>query len=277
MRNFSTTRIPGPLGARIGFHRQGFGAANRKPLKKPAFSKIDRTDFAITLSERRMSPGLINQSNASLCGPASLMYIVANDNPDLYEQYATDLYETGKAKLGSLEVSPGEDCRAYDPTGKISAADWVALASLRDSENAIFDYDEADDALAGITLPGQLSDWLESAGYHHVSNETNLYFTKGEDDFRHAAQLLSQGYRVCLFIDMNGVSSGGNHRGRLRQIFTTANHWVVLKSVTQLTQHSVQFTIYTWGNDNHSVPNSAVTMSMDYWLQNFYGYVAGKP
>ncbi len=276
MRNFSTTRIPGPLGARMGFHKQGLDAGNRKSLKKPAFSNIDRTDFALTLSERRISPGLINQSTASLCGPASLMHIVACDNPDLYEQYATDLYETGKAKLGSLQVSPGEDCRAYNPSGRIAAADWVALASLRDSENAIFDYDEADDAFAGITLPGQLSDWLESAGYHHVSNETNLYFTKGEDDFRNAARLLSQGYRVCLFIDMNGVDSG-NHRGHLRQIFTTANHWVVLKSVTQLTNDSVQFTIYTWGNDTHSVPNSGVTMSMDHWLQNFYGYVAGKP
>ena len=224
MQRFASTRIPGPLGARIGFQSHGL-EINRKPLRRAAFTRIDRLDFQLSLSARRMSPSLIDQSMASLCGPASLMYLVASDNPDLFRQYATDLYETGRAKLGSLRVSPGEDCRTYNPFGKIAAADWVTLASLRDSENAFFDYDDADDAFAGITLPGQLADWLESAGYHNVSNETNLYFTKGEDDFREAANLLSEGYRVCLFIDLNGVDSG-SHRGHLRQISTTANHWV---------------------------------------------------
>ncbi len=273
MKNFSSTRLPGPLGAHLGSTAFGKSTLSQKT---PAFSKIDRLDFRLTLDARRANPGTINQSKASLCGPASLMYSLACDKSNVYAQYATDLFETGKANLGKLRVTPGADCRNYNPFGKISAADWVTLASLRDSENAFFDYDEADDELAGITLPGQLADWFESVGYSEVSNETNLYFTKGEDDFREAADLLSRGYRVCLFVDLNGVDTA-NRRGPLRQVFTTANHWVVLKSVSLLSSSALKFTIYTWGNDTHAVPKAGSTMSMDHWLQNFYGYVAAKP
>jgi hypothetical protein len=277
MGNYSRTRIPGPIGTRIGFNpSQWIEDVYSKPLGRAAFTNIDRLAFRETLKARCNRPSLIDQSVASLCGPASLMYLIASDNPGLYSQYANDLYETGQALLGALRVAPGEDCRSYNPTGKIAAADWVTLASLRDSENAVFDYDDADDAFAGITLPGQLSDWLGAVGYQSVSNETNLYFTKGEGNFREAVSLLNMGYRVCLFIDLNGVDQG-IRRGRLRQIFTTANHWVVLKEVSLLTTASVKFTIYTWGHDDHAVPRAGLTMSMEDWLQNYYGYVAGKP
>ena len=45
-----------------------------------------------------------------------------------------DLYDKGQAQFGTLKVKPGDACRNYDPK-KIAPVDWVALASLRDSDN----------------------------------------------------------------------------------------------------------------------------------------------
>ena len=54
-----------------------------------------------------------------------------NYKPELYVEYVIDLFTTGKARIGSLEVKPGTACRAYQPPkDKIAGVDWVALASL---------------------------------------------------------------------------------------------------------------------------------------------------
>lgn len=58
----------------------------------------------------------------------------------MYVQAARDLWRYGKTKIGKLNIVPGEGCR--HPVGHfyddISGLDWMTLAGLRDSENAIF-------------------------------------------------------------------------------------------------------------------------------------------
>ena len=74
--------------------------------------------------------------------------------PHLYTQYVIDLYRTGEARIGDLHVKPSAGCRAYQsPRDKIHPVDWIALASLRDSENSFLDYSSANDTAAGITIP----------------------------------------------------------------------------------------------------------------------------
>ncbi len=276
----SMYRSPNPLGFRTGRSGSSLSyptpASNTAPKQSLAFPKIDPVVFRNELRVRRDDPGLINQSSASLCGPSCLMHILATNYPSKYWQFGIDLYELGSAALGSLVIEPGEDCRSYKPDGRISSADWVTLASIRDSENGIFDYEDPSDEFSGITLPGELADWFESIGYHGVENETNLYLTKDFSDFAQAIQLFNQGYQVCLFIDANAVSSNRVSRGFFSQIATTANHWVVLRSISLVTEASVVFEVYTWGSGNHRVPQAG-TMSMSDWLKDFYGYVAAKP
>src|SRR5205823_12248465 len=139
----------------------------------------------------------INQATSSLCGPAALMFLVAKYWPSLYYQFVIDLYEFGKAKLNRLPITPSKGCRNFDPFGKmIDPADWVALAGVRDSENAIFQYSDVSDEASGITLPSTLAGWLERAGFKRVYNETNLYLTKGEKNLRDAAKLKRDGAEV---------------------------------------------------------------------------------
>ena len=243
-----------------------------KPQKPPAFRKIPRSEFYRSLTERYRDPSKIHQRGSSLCGPASLMFLTGTYRPGEYRRFVTELYENGESSLGRLKIKPGRDCKNYDPTGKIAAADWVALAGIRDSENLIFDYDEVEDAFAGITLPSSLAGWLEKAHFRDVINETNLLFTKGEGNLREANDLHRRGYRVCLLIHADGIQEPPSD-------FQTPlpNHWVVLTSDMFLTETSVRFEIFTWGEGKYRVPIAGTIMRMDQWLHNYYGYVACRP
>ena len=99
--------------------------------KKPpgtAFPNIPRTKVVGGLRLRLSTDGakFIAQKGSSLCGPAAVMFCVANRNPEMYAQYVMDLYDKGEAQFGTLTVKPGDACRNYDPK-RIAPVDWIAL------------------------------------------------------------------------------------------------------------------------------------------------------
>jgi hypothetical protein len=229
------------------------------------------------------------------------MYLLATHKPSIYQTFVRELYEKGEAMLGSLRVKPGTDCKNFDPSGKMAAADWVALAGLRDSENLFFDVDALSqpwplswiNGIAGISLPNHLESWLGATDFSIVENNTNLYFTKGPDDFRRAAKLFSEGSEVILFVDLAGLLKGARASSWFSQIFTLPNHWIVLREVMKLTDESVEFTVFSWGppdqnkdapwdddrvfNGNYMVPQDPIKMTLEHWSRYFYGYIACKP
>ena len=270
---YGASRIPGPS----GLHAYGDmlpPARFYAPPKPPAFTKISRVEFFETALERMMDISKISQRGSSLCGPASLMFLLGKHRPAEYFRFVSELYEYGRSWVGNLSIEPGEDCKNYDPSGKMAGADWVALAGIRDSENDVFDYDETGDAFAGITLPHELASWLDAAGFKDIVNETNLYLTKNESDFQQAIDFFNAGYDVCLFIDADGIESGATQRGAFGQIFTSPNHWVVLTSIKEIKPESVNFTVFSWGEGARRVPQDAAPMRLEHWLQYFYGFVA---
>jgi hypothetical protein len=235
------------------------------------FPNLDRNEVGAGMLMRIAHPGLLNQGDASLCGPTALMHGVASDNPGVYARFAIDLYEKGRAKLGRLMIEPGTDARNYSPNGKIPQVDWLTMASIRDSENWLFDYDDAEDEFAGITLPGELAHWFRKAGYTDVKNVTNVVFNKGTGTLDDADRLYAAGYRVCLFIGINMLKDETDRKGS-----TTAEHWVVLRSRVARAGGNVRLTVFTWGTGNHEVPQTGI-LSLENFYRNFYGYVAAKP
>jgi len=249
--------------------------AEKAPIRPPAFRNIPRYSFYQSLRERMADPSKISQRTTSLCGPASLMFLSGGRWPERYYRFVSTLYESGSSTLGNLRVKPGEDCLNCNPIGSISPADWVALAGIRDSENSLWDYDDVDDEIGGITMPSTLAKWLNQVGFQNVTNETNLYFTKGEDNLRAASELYHTGHHVCMLINATAISvapSSGDPSG----IFTSANHWVVLTSEMQFQGNNLSFTIFTWGERARRVPMGSGSMPVTWWLGGYYGYVACK-
>jgi len=257
-----------------------------------AFPNIPREQVVLGLRIRTAKPGSIYQANTSLCGPSSLLYNLLLDDPDVYVRYVIDLYETGAAMLGKTKVKPGESCRNYNPTGReapasepaggfgrpttavskgITGIDWITTASLRDSDNDVFNYDDPSDKFAGITLPNNLAGWMEGLGYTSVTNETNIFFTKSPEVFDHAARLLRQGQRVCIFVNSRLVAG----EEKVSHFYATPDHWVVLHDSDGLQKGTLAATFWTWAR-LVSVPLKG-SMSADTFCGNFFGYVAGSP
>jgi hypothetical protein len=233
-----------------------------------AFPNVARGDVVDGLRARVADPQTQNQKASSLCGPSALLYCLLNDNPEVYVQYVVDLYTTGRANLGTLTVQPGTDCRRYrPPPDKIAAVDWIALASLRDSDNSILDYESVDDTAAGITMPHSLAAWFRALGYGDVRNVTNVFFTKDRSDIDACDQLQTHGRWVCLFINAQMLEA---HTDESRSF--TPDHWVVLESDASVVGDALSISVYTWG-DIRRVP-FAGTLAVNHFCRNFYGYVS---
>jgi len=238
--------------------------------KEKGFARIARQDVVDGLRVRINDPSKVHQSAASLCGPAAFFYCVLEEMPHLYTQYVIDLYRTGEARLGGLHIKPSAGCRGYQPPpSKIHPVDWIALASLRDSENTLLDYSSADDTAAGITMPHSLANWFSKLKWRGVRNDTNVYFLKGRSEVNDCIRNFSSS-RICLFINMQMLDP---FKFAHRSVF--ANHWVVLTKNMTVQNNTIKFGVYTWGS-LLDIPRTG-TYPLDAFYRNFYGYVSTIP
>ena len=243
--------------------------------KKPpgtAFPNIPRTKVVGGLRLRLSTDGakFIAQKGSSLCGPAAVMFCVANRNPEMYAQYVMDLYDKGEAQFGTLTVKPGEACRNYDPK-RIAPVDWIALASLRDSENRYMDYASVDNDAAAITLPSTIKSWFQAAGYSQFYTSTQLFGSMVQNDLEitRAGAARKQGNDVCLFINGKMLVSMGS-------LSAIPDHWIVLTNPIRLDtkKREIAIEVFTWGSIR-TLPDTG-TANLDDFLKNYYGYVSAR-
>lgn len=234
-----------------------------------AFPGINRADVATGLRDRIANPKRIDTSNINLCGPAAFFYCLLNDNPDLYTRYVIEMYNTGTSQLGTLTVSPGSDCRNHRPNpSNVAAVDWVALASLRDSENSVLDFDDDDTGAGGVTMPHSMVDWFTACGYQQIADTTSVWVLSSPSDFGTMGRFYLQGRWVCLFINDNLLYASSETDWSV-----IPNHWVVLTSAVPVADGQTSFSVFSWGRD-YMIRKAAT----DELRRNLYGFVAAtKP
>jgi hypothetical protein len=240
------------------------------PKGRP-FPRIDLADIVTGLHDRVQDPIKQDQGAAALCCPAAFFYCVLNYKPELYVQYVIDLFTTGKARIGSLEVKPGMGCRVYKPPAdRIAGADWVALASLRDSDNMIMDVSSVDDDVAARSRPGEVAKWFREIGYKDVRDDSNFYFCKGRKEIEAFDRDMRFHRDVCLFVNDNMLDEGTN---KLKSTFM--NHCVVVDEPPEIKRDRISLSVYSWG-EIQSIPKVG-SLSLEEFSRNFYGYVSGTP
>ncbi|CDH00287.1 hypothetical protein [Xenorhabdus bovienii] len=222
------------------------------------------------------------QGWASLCGPAAFFYCLQKDRPDIYEQSARELWKYGKTKIGRLEIKPGDGCR--HPSGSfynngaptISGLDWITLASLRDSENAIFGYNQVEAETAGVTMWGKLTEWFEKAGYEKIFDNISIFSHSNINDIITLNDYIRKGYIVVSLISVGMLNgSAGETSGK--------NHWIVWegevsskgKSINLDSENEiVNLNMFTWGGISERVkPNN----NLNYFLKHTFGGLVFKP
>jgi hypothetical protein len=260
--------------------------AARPTRPPPPFLYMSRDQVAAGALKRIANPTLINQGQAGLCGPAAFLEIVATTDPESYAQAIVDLFEKGSARIGhggkSYKLEPGADLRHYQlpTTAKIDQADWIILASLRDSDflHNFIEFASYDNDVAAGTMVGRLAKWFRETGYQDVRDATNIMSSADLPNANEANNLLNKGFNVVLSINDNMLYSDLQDKG------SGANHFVVLLTPIQVVTGNVSFTVFTWG-EQRSIPSNKTSqdvlvkplpLSTSSFLKNYYGYVAGK-
>lgn len=262
-------------------------------LKNAGPSLVSSSKMAEQLLDRINYPYLIDQGYSSLCGPNVIMRCLAETRPLEYVSYVLDLYEFGEAKIGNLVVKPSLAClnatnkRVGSDKSSIAAADWIALASLRDSTNGILDYQSVNNQISGITLPSTVEHWFKKIGYSNVANRTNLFWDKGIDTLVKAQKAYASGHHVCLFINAKLISLPYT-------VMLTPDHWVVLSDsikvdgralhtipsdeLDDLGEKYIDVKVSTWGIGNMKLNkrNTSSKITVDEFTDYFFGYIAAK-
>jgi hypothetical protein len=130
----------------------------------PYFPRLNINQVVYDLVLRILEPRLIRQGGFGLCGPASFAVMIAKTDPVAYAKLAHDLLTGGKATVKFLRIEPCETVRNYDPADETGPADWLVLASIRNSDNIVAD----DLSHYGGTTIFQMFDWLRDLGYPTV-------------------------------------------------------------------------------------------------------------
>ena len=277
---------------------------------------VDKGVLLEDLRKRVGSPAKVAQKDTSLCGPACFIYALLNTRPDLYVQLVLDLYQYGKATLGTLQLEPSPEAGIRVPPG-MSPADWIALSGMKR------DYSHEKQQVAGITLPGTIEDWFAQIGFKSVVDDTNLFSTKELDALLPMQQAFSSGYSVCLLVHAEAFKDDSRDRSSF------PDHWVVLSSLIQIAKwdeakkilgpyvfinqqliaelkkelaeakskarevaalyerseeqieckHRIRFNVYSWGDDATPVQGVSQTpgeATLCYFLRHFFGYVKAR-
>jgi hypothetical protein len=254
-----------------------------------AWPSLDRATVASRLKDLISDPRSLDQATLNLCGPAALFMEWIGRDPKAFATFATTLFDTGTASMGSLDIKPDSELVNADYNTLVSQgsgdppaqADWMILGALRNAHQVFWQPSWVGDPkqeLAALTRPEELTDWFNATGiFSKVSNEANWATAAG---IPHATSItLAEGVSAVLLIHMNLIAQAtidgkpaaenvGQDNTFLMNQFP--NHYVHLLSevVPSIDNKTLRLSIWSWG---HSFLNMVVPQ--DAFVSNYYGAV----
>jgi hypothetical protein len=239
----TTTRVD-PVAAEI--------ASFRASTATPAWPTLDKQKVLTEIGNTVRDAYQVNQVNSPLCGPAVVVFELVRRNPLRYVQMCRALYETGRCATDSGVIQPGEACRKSAPQPELRQADWMLLAAMRDSANALFPVTNHSGGIAGISTPDELMGWsravLGMANVHYESTAVYGEFAA----MRGAQKALDRGGVAFLLISASLVTGE-------KPAVRIPDHWVAHTGATAINygtwwKHdsgSIKFDCYSWGKPRH--------------------------
>ena len=269
-----------------------------------AWPGLERRAVGSRLRELLVNPRLFQQGLLNLCGPATFLCMWTGRDPVGFARFAITLFEEGSAAIGSLTIAPSTALlqqdypalRARMQSDPCPQADWMTMGAIRNNDDALFVWTgEPGQGLPGLTLPEELTRWLQATGiYAQVSNEANWATLAG---WPHASNLLLFGGQdVALLLNTTAFGRGtaralrnSNAPGATTEPPSTANpitaderfilnqfpnHYVMLLNSPTTNydpgdadRGSAWLSIWTWAQSlSYEVPVSA-------FVDNYYGAV----
>ena len=237
---------------------------------------LDKKQVVADIRAQLSDPFRVDQGGQPFCGPASILFELVRKQPLRYVQICRSLFETGSFQGQTKQVTASNGLRQSQGRLRMGQADWMVLATWRESENLLFpvepDAPEIIRNLAGITKPWEMAGWTrEVLGYHHAKNTVTYLF--GEVDGLHeAARIIAAGGVAFALITAEGLLGEGKV-----PLLPYPDHWItVLGNITvqggnilQRQGNHISLDIYTWASKRHIDKNEGPFQ--DY----FWGIITG--
>lgn len=276
--------VPSParassLGDALEFKLTSFAAGTGNG----AWPKLPRAAIASRLTVLAKDASKVDQAGLNACGPAMAMHLFAKRKPLQFADFAIALYERGKAKFGTLDVS-GDGLFGKDPSSmtwdgnKPELLDWMLLSSVLRSEGGLTRFSgEPSDDFSGITFPGELQKWLSSGvGYSSVDDQANVFLDKDLDHLRKLSPAADLDIVVLINV---GVIQGTPKKGKAKQKTGISNkvqgmfpnHYFELEKPVVDDGTTITATGWTWGLSGYPFKGDRGD-----WKDGYYGALLAK-
>lgn len=237
---------------------------------------LDKKQVVADMRSRINDPFLVNQGGQPFCGPAAILFELVRKQPLRYAQICRSLFETGSCQTQTKHVEAPPRLRQSQGQLRMSQADWMVLATLRNSENLIFPVDpnapEIIRNLSGMTKSWEMNGWArEVLGYTNVKYDHTYIF--GElDALQEAANAIAKGGVAFALITAEGLLENQH------PLVPYPSHWISLLgnisiqpgTFGQPNSGKISFDIYTWAQKRH------VDVSQDTFKDYLWGIVMGE-
>jgi hypothetical protein len=206
---------------------------------------LDKATIISELRSRIADPFQINQGGQPFCGPASVLFELVRKQPSRYVQICQNLFESGGFQGTKLWIRADEELRGnVDRTLRMSQADWMVLATLRESENLLFPVEpNAPDLirnLAGMTKSWEIKGWIQELLGYSKTTHHQAYLFNDLDAMNQSIAAIQAGGVAMLLITAEGLL-----KDNLSPI-PFPSHWVTLLGNFGVNGDRVNFDIYTW-------------------------------
>jgi hypothetical protein len=219
---------------------------------------LNKDEILQEMQARLADPFSVNQGHQPFCGPASVLFELIRKFPKRYVDMCRSLYETGKFQAFHRPIETSISLRqASKDIENLGPADWMLLATLRESENLIFPVEpnapEIVRNIAGMTKSWEMMGWVrEILGYDHT-DYLHTWVLRDLTALRKAQAVIDQGGVAFGLITAEGLL------GDTPPKVMVPNHWVTLVGNTDIQKGTfwrhdsghVSFDIFTWAKRVH--------------------------
>ena len=170
-----------------------------------AWTNVDKAALIADMRATLADPvSQVDQNSSQFCGPTAIVFELITRLPRRYVRLCRSLFETGSFESRTKTVSASDGLRAASVGQGMSPADWMLIATLRESENAIFGVDpDADGVLGGLqglTTPWEVEGWTEEILLEDTTAISTTFVWGEMDALRYAEQVHAAGGVAFMMI-----------------------------------------------------------------------------
>jgi hypothetical protein len=259
---------------------------------KAVWGNVHRATVVTEARERLRNPMIMQQDQTSLCGPMAVIMNLARRQPGNYVKAVAEILRDGVYHARGDKVFSAEvELRGQPVPANMAQIDWMFAATMRDSENAVLDVEDGQ-GLEGLTMPGEMQDWLGSV----IGLDSNFIscFHEGEmEALTRGQKAIDAGGIAILLIDVNMIKDGKDDHEEVMQWRAAGydgatrrdwgswhhpkddalppDHYVVLFDASKMGQQGVEVRLWSWGQEFQ------IQASRKGFSEYLYGVVTGVP